>query len=108
MADKGKAVIAEVAQNTALTLNEAMSVIRIEYLPQKFQATLNEDYSIIYSYLQLRNEVKELALGYQEIGNIDINKISQQLKFPPETIQREIEYLILEGKINPRLVGRIT
>lgn len=106
LADKGKAVITEVAQNTALTLDEAMSVIRIEYLPQKFQATLNEDYSIVYSYLQLRNEVKELALGYQEIGNIDINKISQQLKFPPDTIQREIEYLILEGKINPRLVGR--
>ncbi|NHJ32065.1 MAG: hypothetical protein FK732_04310 [Asgard group archaeon] len=106
LAEKGKAVITEVAQNTALTLDEAMSVIRIEYLPQKFQATLNEDYSIIYSYLQLRNEVKDLALGFQEIGNIDINKISQQLKFPPETIQREIEYLILEGKINPRLVGR--
>ncbi|MBK5112711.1 MAG: hypothetical protein KGD59_06165 [Candidatus Heimdallarchaeota archaeon] len=108
LADKGKAVITEVAQNTALTLDEAMSVILIEYLPQKFQAALNEDYSIIYSYLQLRNEVKDLALGFQEIGNIDINKISQQLKFPPETIQREIEYLILEGKINPRLVGRTT
>ncbi|MCE7744031.1 MAG: hypothetical protein GPJ52_02730 [Candidatus Heimdallarchaeota archaeon] len=106
LADKGKAVVTEIAQNTALTLDEALSVIRIEYLPQKFQATLNENNSVVYSYLQLRTEVKNLALGYQDIGNIDINKISQELKFPPETIQREIEYLILEGKINPRLVGR--
>ncbi len=104
--EKGKAHVAEIAQNTALTFDETLSVLRNEYLPQKFQARFNEDYSSIYSYQQLRNEVKDLALGYQEIGNIDINKISQQLKFQPETIQREIEYLILEGMINPRLVGR--
>jgi len=106
LATKGKAAISDVAKNTALTLDEALNVIRLEYLPQKFQATLNEDQSILYTYLQLRNEVKELALSYQEIGNVDINKISQQLKFAPETIKREIEYLILEGMINPRLVGR--
>jgi tetratricopeptide (TPR) repeat protein len=106
LANKGKAIIEEVAGNTALTVNELLSVIRLEYLPQKFQALFNEDQSILYSYLQLRNEVSELALGYQEIGNVDIDKVSQELKFSPDTIQREIEYLILEGKINPRLVGR--
>ena len=106
LSETGKATIAEVAQNTALTNNEALNVIRLEYLPQKFQARLNEDQTVLYTYLQLRNEVKQLALSYQEIGNIDINKISQQLKFSPETIKREIEYLILEGMINPRLVGR--
>ncbi|MBN1329789.1 MAG: hypothetical protein JXA54_09975 [Candidatus Heimdallarchaeota archaeon] len=104
--ERGKASIKEIAEGTALTVDEALSVIRIEYLPQKFQALFNEDYTLIYSYQQLRNEVKELALGYQEIGNVDINKISQQLKFSPDIIQREIEYLILEGMINPRLVGR--
>ncbi|NHK32537.1 MAG: hypothetical protein FK730_14380 [Asgard group archaeon] len=105
LANKGKAIIEEVASNTALTINELLNVIRLEYLPQKFQALFNEDQSILYSYLQLRNEVSELALGYQEIGNVDINKVSQELKFSPDIIQREIEYLILEGKINPRLVG---
>ncbi|NHJ85197.1 MAG: hypothetical protein FK734_07030 [Asgard group archaeon] len=104
--DNGKAAIQDIAKNTALTNDEALSVVRIEYIPQKFQAVLNDNQSILYSYLRLRNEVRELAFGYQEIGNVDINKISQQLRFPPETIQREIEYLILEGKINPRLVGR--
>ncbi|HUT80969.1 MAG TPA: hypothetical protein VMZ29_07180 [Candidatus Bathyarchaeia archaeon] len=104
--EKGKAVIKEIAEGTALTVDEALNVIRIEYIPQKFQALFNEDYTLIYAYQQLRNEVKELALGYQEIGNVDINKISHQLKFSPNIIQREIEYLILEGMINPKLVGR--
>ncbi|MHA1211793.1 MAG: hypothetical protein ACTSSH_04955, partial [Candidatus Heimdallarchaeota archaeon] len=106
LVEKGKAVVLDVASKTALTLDEALSVIRLEFLPQKFQATFNEDYTMVYSYLQLRSEVKELALGYQDIGNIDINKISKQLKFPPNIIHREIEYLILEGMVNPRLVGR--
>ena len=87
-------------------MDEILSVIRIEYIPQKFMAVFNRDTTILYSYLQLRNEVAELALGYQDIGNIDINKVSNQINFPPETIQREIEYLILEGKINPKIVGR--
>jgi hypothetical protein len=104
--EQGKAIIAEAPQNTTLEPEEALYVLQREYIPQKFQVQLNEDESILYSYLQLREEVKNLALGYQEIGNIDINKISEQLRFSPEIIQREIEYLILEGKINPRLVGR--
>ncbi|NHJ05624.1 MAG: hypothetical protein EAX90_12430 [Candidatus Heimdallarchaeota archaeon] len=104
--ERGKAVVAALAEKTKLSLDEALSVIRIEYIPQKFLATLNEDNTILYSYQQLRSEVENLALGYQDIGNIDLNKISQQLIFPPDTIQREIEYLILEGKINPRFVGR--
>ncbi len=80
--------------------------MRIEYIPQMFMAVFNKDTTVLYSYLQLRSEVAKLALGYQDIGNIDINKISTQMNFPPEPIQREIEYLILEGKINPRIVGR--
>ncbi|NHJ49732.1 MAG: hypothetical protein FK733_18215 [Asgard group archaeon] len=106
LSSNGKAVIEDVAKNTALTINELLNVIRLEYLPQKFQALFNEDQTVLYSYLQLRNEVKDLALGFQEIGNVDVNKISSELRFPPDIIQREIEYLILEGKINPRLVGR--
>ncbi|MBD3191525.1 MAG: hypothetical protein GF308_12825 [Candidatus Heimdallarchaeota archaeon] len=107
LAEKGKAIMAEISNYSTLTIEEAVTVIQREFLPQKFQVNFNEDQSILYSYLQLRNEVGELALEYQEIGNIDINKISQQLKFPPDVIQREIEYLILEGKINPRLVGKV-
>ncbi|MHA1155288.1 MAG: hypothetical protein ACTSQK_04195 [Candidatus Heimdallarchaeota archaeon] len=104
--DNGKAVVADLANKTKLRLDEILSVIRIEYLPQKFMAVFNQDTTVLYSYLQLRSEVAKLALGYQDIGNIDINKVSTQVNFPPETIQREIEYLILEGKINPRIVGR--
>ena len=104
--DNGKAVVADLANKTKLRLDEILSVIRIEYLPQKFMAVFNRDTTVLYSYLQLRSEVAKLALGYQDIGNIDINKVSTQMNFPPETIQREIEYLVLEGKINPRLVGR--
>ena len=104
--DRGKAVVAGLTERTKLSFDEVLSVIRIEYIPQKFQAILNEDNSILYSYQKLRSEVENLALGYQDIGNIDVNKIASQLNFPPDIIQREIEYLILEGKISPRFVGR--
>ena len=104
--ENGKVIVADLATKTKLRLDEILSVIRIEYLPQKFMAIFNRDTTILYSYLQLRNEVANLAIKYQDIGNIDINKISTQINFPPETIQREIEYLVLEGKINPKIVGR--
>jgi len=106
LTEKGKATITDIAKHASLKEDEVISILRREYIPQKLQATFNENNTYIYSYLQLRSEVAQLALGYQEIGNIDINKISQQLLFPPETIQREIEYLILEGKVSPRMVGR--
>ncbi len=106
LTEKGKATITDIAKYASLKEDEVISILRREYMPQKFQAMFNESNTYIYSYLQLRSEVAQLALGYQEIGNIDINKISQQLLFPPETIQREIEYLILEGKVSPRMVGR--
>ena len=106
LVEKGKTPIIDIAKYASLKEDEIVSILKREYIPQKFQAMFNENDTIIYSYLQLRSEVAELALSYQEIGNIDINKISQQLLFPPETIQREIEYLILEGKVSPRMVGR--
>jgi tetratricopeptide (TPR) repeat protein len=106
LSTKGKAIIEDVAANTALTTSELLNVVRLEYLPQKFQALFNHDQTVLYSYMQLRNEVKDLALGFQEIGNVDVNKIVSELKFTPDIIQREIQYLVLEGKINPRLIGR--
>jgi hypothetical protein len=102
--EKGKVNLVNIENNTAVTLDEAVTVIEQVYLPQNFQARINEDNSVLYSYQQLRKEVEELAIGFQEKGKIDSSLISQQLSFGPEIIQREIEYLILEGKINPNLV----
>ncbi|MEA2070561.1 MAG: hypothetical protein U9O98_04650, partial [Asgard group archaeon] len=106
--EKGKAEISDIVENTDLNKAEAVTVIERELLPQKLQAVFNKTKTILYSYLTLRNEVEVQTLEAQKIGTINIEEIANQLKIDPGIIEREIEYLILEGKINPRIVGRET